>query len=189
MKKTVEIKQLLDKYFEGQTTLKEEKQLRYYFLFEEVDKELLSFATLFRAFEEEKAIQLDKSFEFPMKKLESNRWSWQFAAAAVLLIALVSGWFFSRQTAEPQSLSSKEILIAQKYLNMSLDSFDQNFIKSARLLNNANQIDKNLSDVRDMSKIYNHQMKTVGKVKYIDQSLHQLQNISSLQKSRIKLIM
>jgi len=55
MDKTVEIKLLLDKYFEGNTTLREEQCLRDYFSSKTVDKELVGYAPLFQYLKTERA--------------------------------------------------------------------------------------------------------------------------------------
>jgi hypothetical protein len=54
MKKYEEIKGLLDKYFEGNTSLQEEQDLRNYFSSKTVDKDLSKYAPLFQYFKTER---------------------------------------------------------------------------------------------------------------------------------------
>lgn len=49
-----EIKLLLEKYFNGATTLKEEERIRSYFLGEDIDVSLLDYKPLFNCFSEER---------------------------------------------------------------------------------------------------------------------------------------
>jgi|GEM_PF-183318 len=53
---TREIKTLVDKYFEGETTLQEEEQLKYFFNSDEVPEELQELVPVFTFFKEEKRI-------------------------------------------------------------------------------------------------------------------------------------
>jgi hypothetical protein len=55
MKKPDEVKKLLDKYFEGNTSLREEQSLRDYFSSKTADKEFDRYASLFQYFKTERA--------------------------------------------------------------------------------------------------------------------------------------
>ncbi len=63
------IHSLLDKYWEGATSLKEEAQLRTYFNRSDVPEELESFKPLFQFFKQEQAVSLNEDFD---KRLSSN---------------------------------------------------------------------------------------------------------------------
>ncbi|MEL7122394.1 MAG: hypothetical protein AAFO07_23315 [Bacteroidota bacterium] len=63
------IKELLDKYFEGETTLEEEHKLKLYFLDDNVDESLLPYKPLFNMIEEESHVKLNKTFD---SKLEAS---------------------------------------------------------------------------------------------------------------------
>jgi hypothetical protein len=57
------MKALIEKYFNGETTLEEEAQLKAYFRNGEVDETLRQYAPLFRYLEQEKAQLLDSDFD------------------------------------------------------------------------------------------------------------------------------
>lgn len=96
------VNELLEKYFEGESTLQEEAMLSKYFNQNEVAAELKEYQPLFQYFEEEKAVQLSDNFESrllekietqsttPTKaKIRSINWGSRLrniAAAAVLLL-------------------------------------------------------------------------------------------------------
>jgi len=90
MDKTVEIKLLLDKYFEGDTSLWEEQRLRDYFSSKTVDKELVEYAPLFQYFKTERA---EKSTTIRRFHIENVMIRSLIGAAACVLLLL--GFFLS----------------------------------------------------------------------------------------------
>ena len=64
------ITSLLEKYFDGTTSLQEETQLKNYFSSNDVDPKLVQYKPLFEFWEEEASIELDDSFDD--KILERN---------------------------------------------------------------------------------------------------------------------
>ena len=67
------VNQLLEKYFEGETSLQEETMLSTYFNENEVAADLKQYQPLFKYFKEEKAIQLSDDFESRLlEKLETT---------------------------------------------------------------------------------------------------------------------
>lgn len=193
MKQKENIKKLLEKYLEGESSLKEEKQLRYYFLFEEVDPEFESYKALFQFYENEKQVKFTETPK--LKEYEKNASKtillsyWKIVVAAVLILGIGITWYVTNQDQAIESLNHKEVLIAQKYLSMSLETLDKNFVRSAELLNNTKKIEESTQKVRKMSDYYSTQRNQLNHLEYIDQSFKKLENIKSIQKSRIKLIM
>ena len=95
-----EINALLDRYFEGETTLTEEQQLRDYFTATTVPAELAHFAPMFRVYAEAREARTSDDFESrlmerlqaevaprPVAKVRRLGRTWQRIAAAVLLLA------------------------------------------------------------------------------------------------------
>jgi len=193
MNQKEEIKKLLDKYLEGETSLKEEKQLRYYFLFEEVDPELESYQTLFQFFEKEKQIELTEIPELDKSEKKSTKivflQYWKTAVAAILILGIGVTWYVANHPKPIENLNHQQVLIAQKYLNLSLGTLDENYIRSTELLQNTKKIEEETNKVREMGELYNTQRKQLQHLEYIDQSFNKLENIKSIQKSRIKLVM
>jgi len=88
------IKKILDKYWEGETSLKEEEQLRSYFNSNNVAKELEPFRPLFVYYKEQKTKTSTQSFEGLKKKPAVHRLlpTWLTIAASILVL-LVAGTF------------------------------------------------------------------------------------------------
>lgn len=94
-----EIKILLDKYFEGETSLEEENLLKAYFQGQGVAPEFLPFQPLFQFFEAEKQASLSHEFDHKLfQKIQHKPaprirmitpFLTRVAAAAVLLLGIV----------------------------------------------------------------------------------------------------
>ena len=86
-----DIEKLLEKYFEGETTLSEEKELKVYFTGEQVAPHLEKYKVLFQYYAKESQITSASEYRFETKK--STSWyTWIGAAASV---ALVVGLFLT----------------------------------------------------------------------------------------------
>jgi len=89
------IKKLLEKYYEGDTTLEEEAVLRDYFNNEDVPEELRIYQAQFAFYQKEKDIMFDNyGFEFPDVNKSHRRkkviyWIPAAAAAVLLIISLI----------------------------------------------------------------------------------------------------
>ena len=107
-----QISTLLDRYFEGETSLREEAQLRAYFQQKDIEPKLKEYQPLFQFFELESTRQLDQNFdEQLMSRIEQQtlpsgrirrllpRLS-QIAAAIAL--ALCSWWAYTQYASPPQ---------------------------------------------------------------------------------------
>jgi hypothetical protein len=88
------IKEILDKYWEGETSLKEEQLLKTYFNSDQVAKELESFRPLFVYYKEQKAKTATQSFEGLKRKPVVHRLlpTWVTVAASILIL-VVAGTF------------------------------------------------------------------------------------------------
>lgn len=94
------IQKLLDRYFEGETSLEEEAALKEYFRGEQIDPEFKPFQALFQYFESERQPALSKDFEQRvLAKIQSQKrlrigWVYRIAAAAAIIAGIV--FFFPR---------------------------------------------------------------------------------------------
>ncbi|MEW7290730.1 hypothetical protein [Aquimarina sp. 2304DJ70-9] len=96
------IEKLLEKYFEGETTISEEKELKVYFTRETVPSHLERYKDMFQYFSEESTITATRDL-----KLNTSRtvtYTWVGIAASV---ALIAGMFLTR-TAPPKSIDTFE---------------------------------------------------------------------------------
>ena len=79
------IEKLLEKYFEGETTISEEKELKVYFTREIMPSHLEKYKSLFQYFSEEKTVTATKDLNLSTTK--KSWYAWVGVAASVVLIA------------------------------------------------------------------------------------------------------
>ncbi len=111
------IEKLLEKYFEGETTISEEKKLKVYFTRETVPSHLERYIDLFQYFSKESNITATKDLK--LKTSKTFRYSWIGFAASV---ALIAGIFLTKTTpSDPvDTYEDPEIALQEtkKILNM-----------------------------------------------------------------------
>lgn len=114
-----EIKELLDKYFDGETSLLEENQLQAYFNKQEVHPSLRSYQPMFQFFHAEQACRLDPAFETrllekiqqteqPQMRVVSMR-TWIARAAAILILAAGMWWVYPKLQTPPEEAVAQAI--------------------------------------------------------------------------------
>jgi len=91
-----EIHEMLDRYWEGETTLEEERRIKAYFKAGAIDERLLPVAPMFQALREEQAVQLDTKAKITTMRPQMYIW----AAAASVALLLTAGWCFFRDVKE-----------------------------------------------------------------------------------------
>jgi hypothetical protein len=92
------VEQLLDKYFEGTTTIGEEKQIKAYFSSNDVAPHLAKYQALFGYFETQKETQFEqKLLVLPRKQ---NIVKWMCIAASFVVLFGLATFYFS--TSEPK---------------------------------------------------------------------------------------
>ena len=191
--KNKEIKILLEKYFDGESTVHEEKILRHYFLYEDVADDLQEYKIIFSAFESESKIiteQInDELFIEDSVRTISLKRNNAWAVAATVLILIASWFSFYQKSPEQKIPTQEELQIAQKYLKQGLQSFQKAYHQSNDLIKKTVELQTRSEQALEAGKIYQKNTKEISNLKYINQSLEKLHNISSIQKSRIKLIM
>lgn len=94
-----EIQSLLDRYWEGETSLEEERALKAYFSAGAVDDRLKPVAPLFRAIKEEQQVELRTKAKRVHFRPQFYYWA---AAAASIALLLLAGWWMMQQEA-PQA--------------------------------------------------------------------------------------
>jgi hypothetical protein len=112
------IQALLEKYWEGETTLEEEGILKAYFNQEEIAPELRYAIPYFQALRIEKALQMQAP-PLPLRKANLQSAMWGRVAAAVLVLMLsLSGWrAWQQQQAQQAALAAQEKLYQDTYQN------------------------------------------------------------------------
>ena len=92
------IDKLLDKYFEGETSLQEEKELRQYFQNGNVEERHLMYAPMFDFFlEERKEAVIEKKRKIPL-------YVWVSIAASILLVVCVKSFYQPLENETSKSL-------------------------------------------------------------------------------------
>lgn len=110
-----EIKELLDKYFDGETSLEEENRLRTYFTQEDIAETLRPYQPLFQFFTAEREITLGKDFDRQLlEKIDAkprpkpmirrlNTWVVRVAALVALAVGL---WMIYPETPQPEEVAA-----------------------------------------------------------------------------------
>ena len=124
------IELLLDKYFEGQTSIAEEKELTNYFSASDVAQHLEQYKPLFGYFEQAKAQKLapEISLNITQKEKKGNK-NWIVVAASVVVLAGLSTFIYNtnRVTKVNQDLGSfNNPEIAFKETQKALQLLSQN---------------------------------------------------------------
>ena len=118
------IEKLLEKYDNGETTLKEEKQLQAYFNQDEIAPHLESYRVMFQYFNKTKQEHFTK--DVPLKTKTYNMYKWISVAAVAVLMLTVFTQFDSKKTLS--DLNSEELLAynqTMEALNLVSSKFNQ----------------------------------------------------------------
>lgn len=131
--KQIEI--LLEKYFEGETTLQEEKELKAYFSSNNVAPHLDVYVPMFTNFQKQKEIQFTKAL--PLQPRKQNNVKWIGVAASVVVLFGTLLYFNNQNTSKDLgTFSSPEeaFLETQKALHMVSLEVNKG-VKSMEVLN------------------------------------------------------
>lgn len=113
MKDYDNIQALLDRYWDGEATLEEERTLKAYFASGDVDPRLAPEAPFFQALREEQAVQSPNlSIKAPAPQMYSTWQRWAAAAAVIGMVA-VGGWWMKQQGSDNQTSGAHQPLIEQ----------------------------------------------------------------------------
>lgn len=125
------IEKLLEKYDNGETTLKEEKQLKAYFAQDEVAPHLESYRVMFQYFNETKQEHYSK--DVPLKTKTYALYKWISVAAAVVLMFTVYTQFRG-----PSEAEKREALLAYNQTMEALNLVSSKFNQGATSMNALN---------------------------------------------------
>lgn len=124
------IEQLLETYFEGNTTLQEEATLRSYFSGNEIAPHLEQYHPLFQSFAQAQREHSRRELVLPKENKATSRW-WIGIAASLLVAVGVFGFF----NQEPSLTSEeKEALVAFEKTREAFKMMSQNFNEGAEEL-------------------------------------------------------
>lgn len=126
------IEQLLAKYFEGTTTIAEEKQLKSYFSSDTIAPHLEQYKTLFGYFETEKTNEFKQKIALEPRKPQIPKWI-GIAAALVLFFGLATLFFYPTASKskdlgtydnpeEAMKATHKALLMVSEQVNIGIES-------------------------------------------------------------------
>lgn len=117
------IEKLLEKYFEGNTSVSEEKELGDYFQGEDVATHLLRYKPIFNYFSEAREEKYTK--QVPLKpRTHGNMYRWISVAAAVFL---TFGIYFGKQYQDRKQLEREQAEYAYEQTLRAFDLLAENF--------------------------------------------------------------
>ena len=130
------IERLLEAYFEGNTSLSEEAQLRAYFKEESVATHLQQYKPFFTGLEKARGEVSQREILLPQKSGLKVKSLWYGIAASAVVALFVANYMFS----EPSlSNDQKEALTALKETKKAMFLLSENFNKGAVQLAHVNQ--------------------------------------------------
>ncbi len=132
------IQKLLDKYFEGETSMQEEQQLRSYFASDTVNVAFEMYAPLFGAFQKASELTYDAPIVLPKKKFP---FKYVASIAAVAIVALVF-WVqnVNNETSISSTYASEEVAILKT--KQALGVMSQIITNTTTKLEVVNEFDK-----------------------------------------------
>lgn len=170
-----EIEKILDKYFDGKTSLEEEKVLRNFFQHPDVPSHLREYKILFTAIEEESQTQSHKEWSY---KLSSDRWyqknwirSFSLAASAAILISV--GLFMDNKL---KKVDNEDVFIAYQQTQQAVLYASKYFSKGMEGAQSVKHVDVALNHAQALTN-YN---KALYELQKLDKINEHIKNISQL---------
>ena len=126
------VEQLLEKYFQGETTIAEEKQLKAYFSSKDVAPHLVKYQSLFGYFETQKGTQFEQKLPLQPRKQSTVKWI-GIAASFVMLFGLATFYFYPSEPKhedlgtydnpeEAFAATHKALLMVSEQVNVGMES-------------------------------------------------------------------
>ncbi|BCY29627.1 hypothetical protein [Flavobacterium okayamense] len=140
-----QIEILLEKYFEGETSIQEERELKAYFSSTEVAPHLESYTPMFTNFQKQKELQFTKAL--PLQPRKQNHVKW-IGVAASLVALFGTLLYFNNNVTTNQDLGTfsnpeEAFIETQKALNMVSTEVNKG-VKSIEVLNEYEQTKKTI---------------------------------------------
>ena len=132
------IEKLLEKYLDAETTIAEEKELRNYFLSENVAPHLQEYQSMFGYFSTSKNERFTKTIQLKSQKMN---WKWLSVAASVVLLVSVYTGYQNNQKREAERIYT-ETQMAFGMLAANLNKGNEAILKLNHFEDTKNKIFK-----------------------------------------------
>ena len=132
------IEKLLEKYLDAETTIAEEKELRNYFLSENVAPHLQEYQEMFGYFSTSKNERFTKTIQLKSQKMN---WKWLSVAASVVLLVSVYTGYQNNQKREAERIYT-ETQLAFGMLAANLNKGNEAILKLQHFEDTKNKIFK-----------------------------------------------
>lgn len=160
------INNLLQKYFDGDTSLEEDKILRGYFSSENIDERLAKYVPLFNFIHEEKAVKISDSLAGKieaiapktspkMSVIKGGHW-WKMAAAIALLV--VGSWAIVKQfePKEPKRMAKIIVFDENSDPELALIEIEKALNKASRKMKKGtDEATESMQKVKSATKVLN----------------------------------
>ena len=131
------ITQILEAYFEGETTLVQEKTLRAYFAGDQIASEHEPYAPLFKGLRVAKEETMVEAITFPKQVKSINRSWWMGIAASAVIVLSVAGYVYNDSNTLTQE--EQEAMMAYNQTKEALFLLSKNLNKGAVELDHLNE--------------------------------------------------
>lgn len=138
------VEKLLDRYFEGETSLQEENQLKEFFASGNVPPHLVPYTAMFQGFSIAKEEHSSREVELPVIHKRSV-WVWSIAASLVIALGIGSMLFLQNDglTAEEQ-----KALATYKEARETMLLLSENLNKGASKVTYLNEFKESTSNIK-----------------------------------------
>ncbi len=188
----LDIEHLLERFWEGETSLEEEQELKRAFLREDLPSHLVPLKNYFIYSANQKNITIPHpDFEAqvsgklkPVKKTIFVRTKyWAYAASLLILISSLFFLLKENNSLKYKPLSEKEMQIAQKYMGLIAHNMEQSLTISSNNIEKLNLLNSGTSKLQDFETSYNKQLKKLNKIEHLNNSFTQLKYLKTFETS------